>query len=253
MVRSPHVNAAPVQGKFARSPKLANSFIIIRLIVPCSTIPICLHNRCTIHLRQALHHRPRTPNFNFICQYTTPPIYSTFSDEFGNRLVLRATHYERAVRRAAIGLGFLPERHTLHDGTSTRRATSEDENFALSQYVKALGFLLQPAMVEGKQVADVALMTCILFVYFEIVRGYHGVVLKHVDAGIKTLSEFSSIRTSSSLSVSPSSCSPSLHSTRSSSVPRHKRGESSSAQSGSSSPHLTALDQTITTKTSPVH
>lgn len=79
--------------------------------------------------------------------------------------MLQATHYKPVVRRAAIALGFLHEKFTLHDGTLTRRrATSEDENFALSQYVKVLGTLLQPAKAERQQAADVALMTCILVV-----------------------------------------------------------------------------------------
>ena len=77
--------------------------------------------------------------------------------------------------------------------------TSEDETFALSQYVKALGSLLQPAKANKKQAADVALMTCILFVSFETLRGHHSAALKHVDAGIKIISELSS---SSSLSIS---------------------------------------------------
>jgi hypothetical protein len=254
MDRSPHANTAPAQGRFARSPMLANSFIIIRLIIPYSTIPICPHNCRPIHLHRALHYRPRTPKFNFLCQYAAPQISSTFSDEFGNRFVLQATHYEPVVRRAAIALCLLHEKFTLHDSTSTRRrATSEDESFALSQYVKALDYLLQPAKVEGKQTADVALMTCILFVCFETLRGYHSTVLKHVDAGIKTLSELSSMRTSTSLSVSPSPYIPSQHSTGSSSVSRHKQRPSPSAQSGSYSPQPTTLDQMTTTNTSPVH
>jgi hypothetical protein len=122
MVRSPNVNTAPAQGKFSRSPKLANSFIIIRLIIPCSTIPICLHNCRTIH------QRPRPPNFNFLCQYAAPQISNTSIDEFANRLVLQATHYKPVVRRAAIALSFLHEKFTDYDGTTTRRrATSEDE------------------------------------------------------------------------------------------------------------------------------
>ena len=53
---------------------------------------------------------------------------NTSSDEFGNRLVLQATHYKPVVRRTAIALGFLHGKFTDYDGATTRRrATSEDE------------------------------------------------------------------------------------------------------------------------------
>jgi hypothetical protein len=117
--------------------------------------------------------------------------------------VLQTIHHEPAVRHAAIALGSLHETFTLHDSTiMRRRETIEEENFALGQYVKALGSLLEPAKAEGKQAADVALMTCVLFVCFETLRGNHGAALKHVDAGVKILSELSSARTSSNLSIS---------------------------------------------------
>jgi hypothetical protein len=40
--------------------------------------------------------------------------------------------------------------------------------FALQQYVKAIGFITIPLREKGKQPADVALMTCVLFVCFEV-------------------------------------------------------------------------------------
>ncbi|KAN0102094.1 hypothetical protein V8E51_012604 [Hyaloscypha variabilis] len=142
-------------------------------------------------------------SFTFFCQYTVPQVSSTFSDEFWNRLVLQATHHEPAVRHAAIALGSLHEKFTLHDSTMLRKGgTIEDETFALSQYVKALGSLLEPAKADRKQAADVALMTCILFVSFETLRGHHSAALKHVDAGIKIISELSSTQSPSNLSVS---------------------------------------------------
>jgi hypothetical protein len=43
-----------------------------------------------------------------------------------------------------------------------------DLSFALQQYVKAIGLVTKPIRERGKQAADVALMTCILFVCFEV-------------------------------------------------------------------------------------
>ncbi|KAE9369801.1 hypothetical protein N431DRAFT_493541 [Stipitochalara longipes BDJ] len=148
-------------------------------------------------------------SFTFFCQHTVPQVSTTFSDEFWRRLVLQATHHEPAVRHAAIALGSLHEKFMLHDSTMLRKGgTSEEETFALSQYVKALGSLLEPAKADKKQAADVALMTCILFVSFETLRGHHSAALKHVDAGIKIISELSSTQSSSSLSISPNPYTP---------------------------------------------
>jgi hypothetical protein len=112
--------------------------------------------------------------------------------------VLQATHHEPAVRHAAIAFGALHERFTLHASSMLRRTENKDnDNFALSQYVKALGSVLQPMRAERKQAADVALMTCILFICFETLRGHHSAALKHVDSGIKIISELSSSSISS--------------------------------------------------------
>ena len=40
--------------------------------------------------------------------------------------------------------------------------------FALQQYNKAIRLLLEPALEESEQEVDVALITCILFICFEV-------------------------------------------------------------------------------------
>jgi hypothetical protein len=48
---------------------------------------------------------------------------------------------------------------------------SEDNGvFALQQYVKAIRFVTAPIQETGKLAADVALMTCILFICFEVAK-----------------------------------------------------------------------------------
>lgn len=60
----------------------------------------------------------------------------------------------------------------------------------MSQYSKAIKVLLSSKEVRegGGQAADVALVTCILFVYFETLRGHHAAAISHIDGGIKILS-----------------------------------------------------------------
>ena len=50
------------------------------------------------------------------------------------------------------------------------RSKGEDDVFAVKQYLKAIELVLMPVRDRGKQAADVALMTCILFICFEVVQ-----------------------------------------------------------------------------------
>lgn len=73
--------------------------------------------------------------------------------------MLQATHHEPAIRHAAIALGALHE--------CTPDSDEEASIFALQQYGKAIGYLVE---LQGKnrRAADVVLMTCVLFVCFEV-------------------------------------------------------------------------------------
>ena len=75
-------------------------------------------------------------------------------------------HHEPAIRHAAIALGALHEGFTLHDNYLSGKAGEDD--FAVQQYVKSLGSLLEPTKGNGKQAVDVALVTCVLFICFEV-------------------------------------------------------------------------------------
>lgn len=79
------------------------------------------------------------------------------------------SHREAAIRHAAIALGALHRRFFNEQPSATASSRDPDPNgFALEQYVKALGILVQPIREGGKQATDVALMACVLFVLFEV-------------------------------------------------------------------------------------
>jgi hypothetical protein len=93
------------------------------------------------------------------------------NDEFWQRLLLQATHHEPAIRHAAVAVGALHERfENSLDANLTFKLNEKktQDAFALQQYSKAIKALLGPQEVQGKQVADVPLMTCVLFIYFEV-------------------------------------------------------------------------------------
>jgi Fungal specific transcription factor domain len=112
-------------------------------------------------------------SFDFFRQRTVPQLSGAFdSDEFWQRLLLQATHHEPAIRHAAVALGALHERFETSDDTTNLTFKLNEKKthdvFALQQYSKAIKALLEPNEAQGKQAADVALMTCVLFIYFEV-------------------------------------------------------------------------------------
>lgn len=89
--------------------------------------------------------------------------------EFWNRFVLQAAHHDPAIRHAAIALGSLYETFVFGEHKALKASTRiTPDTFAVQQYVKAISCLLEPVARRGHQALDAALVTCILFVCFEV-------------------------------------------------------------------------------------
>ncbi len=107
--------------------------------------------------------------FKFFQDHTVTQLDGFFNSPFWqqmSRLLLQTAYHEPAVRHAAVALGALHEGFEL--GYQPNLGVAKEEDFAVQQYVKALGYLVEPIQKRGKQAADVALVTCILFVCFEV-------------------------------------------------------------------------------------
>lgn len=102
--------------------------------------------------------------FEFFRRDTVPQLSGSFESPFWTHLLLLATHHEPAVQHAAIALGALHECFEHHLSNQAEVNLS----FALQQYVRAIGLVTKPIRERGKQAADVALMTCVIFVCFEV-------------------------------------------------------------------------------------
>ncbi|KAK0101749.1 hypothetical protein ONS95_006901 [Cadophora gregata] len=143
-------------------------------------------------------------SFSFFHQNTIPQLSSIFGSPSWkqlNRLLLQAVYHEPAVRHAAVALGALHEQFELNSRPHlSQNEQSLNTQFAVQQYVKALGYLVSPAKRRGKPAADVALITCILFVCFENLRGEYAMALSHINGGVKIIEE---IAQTSSTPISP--------------------------------------------------
>ena len=107
-------------------------------------------------------------SFDFFRLCTVPHI-SGFDTGLWQQLILQASHHEPAIKHAAIALGSLHQKFAFDESSVLRSNQNfKNDRFALDQYVKALGCLVQPIQKRGKQAADVALMACVLFVCFEV-------------------------------------------------------------------------------------
>ncbi|KUJ21348.1 uncharacterized protein LY89DRAFT_778907 [Mollisia scopiformis] len=124
-------------------------------------------------------------SFDFFCKRTVLTLSGIFDPTFWTRLVLQATHHEPAIRHAVVALGALHE-------TSELGSREGPSIFALQQYGKAMGCLINSTPEEKKRAADVALMTCVLFVCFEIMREHHGTAISHIESGVKIISSLQS-------------------------------------------------------------
>ncbi|KAI9808183.1 MAG: hypothetical protein M1825_004640 [Sarcosagium campestre] len=130
-------------------------------------------------------------SFHFFRTRTAPQMAGFFNSDFWNRLLLQASHHEPVIRYAVIALGSLHERFEREDmSIYSSNYDNVDGGFALDNYVKAIGHLINP-LPNGKaqRTADVALIACVLFTSFETMRGHYGSALSHVDSGIKIITE----------------------------------------------------------------
>jgi hypothetical protein len=106
--------------------------------------------------------------FEFFRSHTVQQL-SGFDTDLWQQLILQASHHEPAIKHAAIALGSLHQKFALGESSVLRSNQDPDsDEFALEQYVKAIGSLVQPIQKRGKQAADVALIACVLFVCFEV-------------------------------------------------------------------------------------
>jgi hypothetical protein len=121
--------------------------------------------------------------FNYFCCRTAPKLSGSLGSPLWDRLLLQATHHQPAIWHAVIALGSLHR----HFEENYSNANQEDDGFALQQYVRAISFVLVPIRERGKQAADVALMTCILFTCFEVILPY--LVLIIIKRYLTTLSD----------------------------------------------------------------
>lgn len=100
---------------------------------------------------------------------------------------MAAAAQEPSLRHAVIAIGALHEDFSQRKlAYSTPSPVDNGTEFALSQYAKAIG-ALRRSLSSGKQEPLTALMSCILFVCFDSLRGWFESAMVHLQSGLRIL------------------------------------------------------------------
>jgi hypothetical protein len=122
--------------------------------------------------------------FQYFINRTAVELSGFYSSSFWERLILQASTTEPSLRHAVIGIGALHEEYV--NGTLNYDIDKRSPAFAVSQYTKAIGHL-RKSLANGKQAPLTALMSCILFVAFDSLRGFFSSAMVHLHSGLKIL------------------------------------------------------------------
>ncbi|KAJ5731108.1 uncharacterized protein N7483_005616 [Penicillium malachiteum] len=131
--------------------------------------------------------------FNWFMEKTTKKFAGLFASDFWETLVLQASAQEPAVRHAVVALS-AAHRFDRSDSPWAIPATYgfDAEQFTLQQYNKAIHFLRSTTGSTNPYTLRVALITCLVFVTLEFLRGQYKMGSAHLRYGIKLLSNISS-------------------------------------------------------------
>lgn len=100
--------------------------------------------------------------YGFFRSQTVPQLCGLYGSTLWDRIILQSSHHEPAIRHAAIALGALHEQ--LISGDVPEQSKFQG-SFAIQQYLKSISYLIPP---NSTQSVDVALMTCAIFVCFDV-------------------------------------------------------------------------------------
>jgi hypothetical protein len=139
----------------------------------------------TIQLLSGLDGSARYIEFYFRC--ARPMLASTFDNDFWSRTALQMAFAEPSVRHALIALGYL---HSTEPGSMSharsRFAGQRESGILLHHYNESIRGLLD-RMSEPSYTPEVGLVTCLLFVCMEFLRGNHHTAYRHLTSGMKMI------------------------------------------------------------------
>lgn len=131
--------------------------------------------------------------FDWFMRKTTTKFAGVFPSRFWEVLVFQVSAQEPAVRHAVIALSAAHRFDISRGSWIPARYGVDGERFTLQQYNKAIHHLRDTTSGYGssKNALRVALITCMLFVTLEYLRGQYQMGSAHLRYGIKLLADIS--------------------------------------------------------------
>ncbi|KAF2026855.1 hypothetical protein EK21DRAFT_73176, partial [Setomelanomma holmii] len=119
-----------------------------------------------------------------------PSLASHFDNDFWSRIALQLAHSEPSVRHALIALGYL---HSTETGSlrhaRSRFAGQRESGVLLYHYNKSVRSLVD-RIGESSYSPEIGLVTCLLFVCMEFLRGNYHTAFQHLTNGYKIITEY---------------------------------------------------------------
>lgn len=126
--------------------------------------------------------------FQFFLTNTAAELTGYFSQSFWEYFIPQASVAEPSLKHSIIAIGSLHESFSQHKTIWDKGVTPE---FAITQYSKAMGHL-RKSLAAGKEEHITALISCILFVCFDSLRGHLESAMVHLQSGLKVLRDIRS-------------------------------------------------------------
>ncbi|KAJ5509239.1 hypothetical protein N7527_011382 [Penicillium freii] len=133
--------------------------------------------------------------FDWLVRRTASKFAGLFPSDFWESLIFQASAQEPAARHAVIALA---STHRFQHRCVTGLNQYDVERFTLQQYNKAIQHLRTNTTNNGYSLR-VALITCMLFITLEYMRGQYQMGCAHLQYGMKLLSDISATRSPSSM------------------------------------------------------
>ncbi|KFY51578.1 hypothetical protein V497_09027 [Pseudogymnoascus sp. VKM F-4516 (FW-969)] len=123
--------------------------------------------------------------FQYFIVNTSRELTGYYSSSFWDYLVLQASVAEPSLRHAVIAIAALHEEFTTkHLGGVSLGHKNAESIFAVKQYMKAISHLRR-SLSARKQAPLTALMSCLLFVCFDYLRGNFDSAMLHLQSGLE--------------------------------------------------------------------
>lgn len=131
-----------------------------------------------------------TKYLKFYHQYAVPSLSSRFDQEFWSKTSLQLAHSEPAVRHAIIALGYLnqTEPGSLKHARSKFQVVHGNKIF-LHHYNQAVRKLVD-RMTDTSYSPEIGMVTCLLFVCIEFLRGNYCTAFTHMTNGLRLVCEW---------------------------------------------------------------